>query len=357
MKRAFLTLGLFALIGSSPFQAQDPRNVILAARRSGDVEFIDSQTLQTLGSMHFSLPVPTSGLNGVSLGADGSTVFVDGPMPSDPHSCCVLYAVDLATFQAKIVASIPGTASRDSLIRSDGIVYPAARLIPGNPIRRISDNLLHLSPGGQWLFGVKSFRGPAIETYDLTRGGAHQELRPVGLTGDWWPTGAWLGGLFYLNVRSDSGGRLWTVTPGTIQLDAGVPLTQPNGCSPTSISGITAAGGKLFLYETFGFKVDQTNACRGSAPGGMWTVDPATGRLSEKLATDYRFTYLLSDRQGAALYGLDPGSPYWESNVRLVRIDPATGNTLATRALDADFWRIAVVPMAAPPSGAHNVWQ
>jgi len=89
----------------------------------------------------------------------------------------------------------------------------------------------------------------------------------------------------------------------------------------------------------------------------MWTVDPATGRLSEKLATDYRFTYLLSDRQGAALYGLDPGSPYWESNVRLVRIDPATGNTLATRALDADFWRIAVVPMAAPPSGAHNVWQ
>jgi len=256
MKRAFLTLGLFALIGSSPFQAQDPRNVILAARRSGDVEFIDSQTLQTLGSMHFSLPVPTSGLNGVSLGADGSTVFVDGPMPSDPHSCCVLYAVDLATFQAKIVASIPGTASRDSLIRSDGIVYPAARLIPGNPIRRISDNLLHLSPGGQWLFGVKSFRGPAIETYDLTRGGAHQELRPVGLTGDWWPTGAWLGGLFYLNVRSDSGGRLWTVTPGTIQLDAGVPLTQPNGCSPLRSVEITAAGGKLFLYETFGFKVD-----------------------------------------------------------------------------------------------------
>jgi hypothetical protein len=243
------------------------------------------------------------------------------------------------------------------LIQSDGVVYPAAQLIPGNPIRGISSDLLHLSPDGKWLFGVKSFRGPAIEAYDLTRGGAVQELRPAGLTGNWWPAGAWSGGLFYLNVWSDSGDRLWTVRPGAAQLDAGVPVTQPDGCSPTSIGGITAAGGKLFLYETFGFKVDQTNACRGSIPGGMWTVDPATGRLSGKMAAEYRFSYLLPDRRGAALYGLDSGSPHWQSTVRLVRIDPATGTTFATRVLEPDFWRIAVVPMAAPPSGAHNVQQ
>jgi len=357
MKRVFLTLGLFGLLGFSLLQAQDSKSVILAARRGGDVEFIDATTLQTIGSLHFSLPPQTSGLNGVSLSADGSTLYVEGPMTAAPYHCCVLYAVDLATFQAKVAASIPGTASRDSLLQSDGIVYPAAQLIPGNPIRRISDDLLHLSPNGQWLFGVKSFRGPAIEAYDLTRGGARQELRPTGLTGNWWPSGAWLGGLFYLNVHGDAGDRLWTVTPGAGQLDAGVPVTQADGCSPTSISGIAAAGGKLFLYETFGFKVDQTNACPGSVPGGMWTADPATGRLSEKMAAEYHFSYLLSDGQGTALYGLDPGSPHWENNVQLVRIDPATGITLGARALDPDFWRIAVVPMAAPPSGAHNVWQ
>lgn len=357
MKRAFLTLGLFGLIGTPPFQAQEPKNVILAVRRGGEVEFIDSQTLQTLGSLHFSLPAHTSGLNGVSLSADGSTLYVDGPMTTAPYHCCVLYAVDLARFQAKLVASIQGSASRDSLIRSDGIVYPAAQLISGDPIRRIGDDLLHLSPNGQWLFGVKSFRGPAIETYDLVHGGSHQELRPTGLTGNWWPAGTWSGGLFYLNVQSESGDRLWTVTPGTTQLDAGVSVTQPDGCSPTSISGITVARSKLFLYEISGFKVDQTNICRGSIPGGMWTVDPATGRLSEKMAMEYHFSYLLSDRQGAALYGLDPGTPHWQSIVRLMRIDPGTGITLATRALDPDFWRIAVVTMAAPPSGMHNVLQ
>jgi hypothetical protein len=353
VKRAFLTLGLFGLLGASPSQAQGAKNVILAARRSGDVEFIDSQTLQTFGSLHF----PTVALNGAALSADGSTMYVEGPSPSYQNTCCALFAVDLATFQAKEVASIPGTASRDLLIQSEGTVYPAAQLIPGDPVRRISDDLLHLSPSSQWLFGVKSFRGPAIETYDLAHDGAHLELRPTGLTGNWWPTGAWLGGLFYLNAWSDLGGRLWTVTPGAAQLGPGIPLTQPDGCSPTSIGGITAAGGKLFLYETFGFKVDQKNACPGSVPGGMWTADPVTGRLSEKMAAEYRFSYLLADRQGVALYGLDSGTPQWRSNVRLARIDPATGSTLATRNLEPDFWRIAVVPWAAPVSGSHTVWR
>src|SRR5580700_3940347 len=178
MKRALSTLGLLALAGSPVLQAQNPKTVILAARRAGDVEFIDSQTLQTLGSLHFSLPAQTVGLNGVALSADGATVYVDGPMPSNAHGCCVLYAVDLATFQSKVAASIPGTASRDLLLQSGGVIYPAAQLIPGNPIRRISDDLLHLSPDGSWLFGVKSFRGPAIESYDLLHGAAHQELRP-----------------------------------------------------------------------------------------------------------------------------------------------------------------------------------
>ncbi len=138
-------------------------------------------------------------------------------------------------------------------------------------------------------------------------GGASQELRPTGLAGDWWPSGTWSGGLFYLNAFSTSGDRLWTVAPGATQLGAGVPVTQPDGCSPTSLSGIVAAGGKLFLPETFGFKVDLLNACAGAA-GGMWTVDPSTGRLGAKMAAVFQFSYLLSDPQGEALYGLDPGT-------------------------------------------------
>src|SRR5580658_3305304 len=153
MKRAFLSLGLFALIGSWRAPSQAPTNVILAARRGGDIEFIDPTTLQTLSSLHFTLPAQTVGLNGVALSADGATLYVDGPMPANPRSCCVLYAVDLKTYQAKVAASIPGSSSRAALINADGIVYPEAQLIPGNPTLRISDGLLHLSPDGHWLFG------------------------------------------------------------------------------------------------------------------------------------------------------------------------------------------------------------
>jgi hypothetical protein len=63
--------------------------------------------------------------------------------------------------------------------------------------------------------------------------------------------------------------------------------------------------------------------------------------LSEKRATEYHFSYLLPGRQSSALRS-QSRQPYWESNVRLMRIDPAIGNTLATR---------------APPSGVHYVWQ
>ncbi len=119
MKPTLLTLSLtlFVPICLPSLSAQGSHTVILAARRAGDVEFIDSQTLQTLGFLHFSLPDPTVGLNGMSVSADGTTLYVDGPTPSNPLSCCALYAVDLATFQSTLAASIPGTprAMRSSI--------------------------------------------------------------------------------------------------------------------------------------------------------------------------------------------------------------------------------------------------
>jgi expansin (peptidoglycan-binding protein) len=94
--------------------AQDSREVIAVASRSGIVHLIDPATLQTIGQIQISLAPGSAGLNGISAGVGGSTLYVEGPLPSDPRGCCVLYTIDLTTLQAKVAAGIPGSDTRNS---------------------------------------------------------------------------------------------------------------------------------------------------------------------------------------------------------------------------------------------------
>ncbi len=205
---------------------------------------------------------------------------------------------------------------------------------------------------------MRSFRGPALDVYDLGRGQVVRQLTPEGLDGNWWPTGIWAGDRFYLYASNAKGfGRLWTVSPETPQLGAGAtvaPLGRLSGCSDQSSKQLTAAAGKLFLYEVFGFKLDRRNECASPVPGGAWVVDPATGQLTRQIAPDLHFSTLLSDRAGSELYGLSPEGPNWQLRARLVRIDPNDGRILQSRYLEPGFWRVEIAPLRTVPLGDNR---
>lgn len=347
----FRRSAIVALLVCSTLAAQDSRNIILASSRSGVVELINPSTLETVGRIHFDFGPGSAGLNGVSASADGSLLYIEGPLSTDPHGCCSLYSIDLATLQMKVAASVPGSRSRNSFVVSDGLVYLTAALSPGVIADSMSNDRLHLSPDGRWLFGVKSFRGPALDVFDLAGGPVLRQLIPAGLQGDWRPSGIWSGDRFYLYAADYTGlGRLWTVSPETTQLGAGATVAafgQLAGCSAHASRAIAAAVGNLFVYEEFGFKADRRNQCNGTVPGGAWAVDPVTGQLTRQIAPDLHFSILVPDRTGSELYGLAAEGSEWE----LVRIDPRNGRILQSRHLGPGFWRMTVAPLRIVPTG------
>src|SRR5215472_14055923 len=127
MDRAFT---IVALLAWSPLPAQASKAMVLAASRAGVVELIAVSTLETAGRIHFDFAPWSAGLNGVFASADGSLLYVEGPIPTEPTGCCWLYSVELATLQTNAVASVPGSASRNAFVVSNGVVHSTAALAP-----------------------------------------------------------------------------------------------------------------------------------------------------------------------------------------------------------------------------------
>jgi hypothetical protein len=355
------------LLVCASLPAQDSKNLILATRRTGAIEFIDPATLDTVGRIHFDLPQNSAGLNGISASADGSMIYVEAPKLDEPSACCVLYSIDLQTLQTKLVADYWGTRSRTGFVMSEGITYTAAELTATGELKDTRSARLQLSPNGRWLFGVVSFRGLVLNIYDLAQGNIIRQLSPTGLGlqptedgrgGDWYATGAWSGDRFYFYAANTDGSRIWTVTPESTELGEGVivePFGQLPGCSEGMGVELTAAGGNVFLYETFGWKMDRRQWCQG-VPGGAWLIDPATGRLLRHVAPDLHFFELIPDRTEPVLYGLATEAPNGSGPTELVRIDARDGSVMASRLLDTDFWYIAIAPIRiAPPDDLRAI--
>ena len=327
-----------AFLAYSALFAQEQRTFILAASRAGNVEFIDPATLDTVGRIHFDLGQHSAGLNGVSASADGAFLYVDAPAQNEANACCVLYSVDLATLQMKQVAWIPGSRSRTEFF--------------GIPREMGNDRLL-VSGDRHWIFGVRNLQGPALDMFDAVAGKVVRQLTPTGLTGNWWPAGVWAGDQFYLYAANAEGeGRLWTVSPETTELGAGLPVSpfgQVTGCSDASRSMVASAD-NVFLYEEFGFKGDRRERCSNKIPGGAWLVDTSTGKLIRQIAPEVHFSELLSNPASSQLYGLSVEDVHWASP-RLVQIDSSDGAVLKSRPLDPGFWRVAIAPVRLTPSG------
>ena len=345
-----------ALLAFSALPAQESKQLILAARRSGVVEFIDPATLKTVGRLHLNLAPNGVGLNGMSVSADGSMLYIEGPTSDSPNMCCSLYSIDLATLETKQEAGIPGSHSRQPFLVSDGLVYRVSTLTASGAITDMNDDRLYLSPDSHWLFGVRSFRGPALDVYDLGRAKIVRRLTSRNLNGDWFPSGTWSGGRFYFYVgRTDgSEARLWSLSPDTTQLGEGIsvePHGQVSGCSQVRLEEITAASGILFVYEVFGSKVDRRSGCSSYVPGGAWVLDPPTGRLLQHVAPDLHFWKLIPDRTQSELYGLATEDSNWNGPVKLARIDARDGRLLQSRVLDTDFWSMATARVRHAPTG------
>jgi hypothetical protein len=329
---ACATLIAAAPLASVALQAQNSNRYILATKRSGAIEIIDPESLATLGRIHFDLPSESVGLNGISASADGTTLYVEGPIPNMPNGCCVLYSIDLATLQTKQVADIGGTTSRGRFITSNGITYQVAP--PSGSEAR--------TPSG------------AVDLYDPAQGKFVRYLAPSVLGQGWWRSGIRVDGQFVFYAARDDGSaaRLWSVSPGATELGEGVPVepfAKVSGCSSYVEAGLAAAAGNLFLYEMFGWKLDRRNCCSG-VPGGAWIVDRSSGGLLAHVAMEFYFSELVADHARGELYGIAAGDPNWHSGIELVRIDARDGRILQSRALESDYWSIAFAPLRTFPA-------
>jgi hypothetical protein len=335
------------LLASPTLSAQDTEQFILAGNRSGVIELIEPVSLKTLGRIYVDLPPGDVGVNEVFASADGSTIYLEGPIEGNPNGCCSLYSIDLATLRIHETSSIAGN--------------PA----PGSEqFKRMRNDRVHRSPDGHWLFGVKSFRCSALDVYDAVQGIIVRQLLPAGLEGDWHPTGMWSGDRFYFYASKGDGSaaRLWTVSPDTTDLGAGLAVesfVQPSGCNASSFASeqIVATKNDLFIYENFGFILDRRADCPNFIPGGAWEIDPSDGRLIRQVVPELHFSTLLSDREEPVLYGLSNGGPEWEYPVQLVRIDARDGKVLQSRTLDTDRWNISIGALRMAPTGDVQVTQ
>ncbi len=321
---------------------------------------IEPSSLETVARIHFKLRDGNVGLDRVSVSMDGAKLYVDGPIPSDPRGCCVLYSVDLKSLQTSIVASVFGGASRQQFVFSDGLVFPVSSIFAGGSIKEMNDSLLHLSPDGHWLFGVRSYPTPALEVFDRTREAFVREMTPAGSASDGGVSGTWDGDHFYLYAGSKSGrSRIWKVWPETEQLGAGLvveKLGQIPGCASNSDKDIVAAGKKVFLYERFRFIGDRRVTCNAPVPGGVWIIDLASGRPKKRIASAAHFSALIADERRSFLYGWASEGRYGDGPARLLKIDARNGHVVKSRVVESGFLRMAIAPVRFVPTGDVNVW-
>jgi hypothetical protein len=335
------------------------KTFMIAARRTGDVEFLDPATLETVSRIHIDVNPKNIGLNGVFVNEDGSTIYVEGPNLGDEKMCCSLYSINLATLEMKLETFFPGSHPREQFVFVDGVRYQPAHLTPDGIINAGGNWQFHRAPNESALIGLTS--SPEIAIYDPSAGAGLRKLESPDLGKEWIASGTWSGDNFYLyaNKFGQPDARVWTLSINTTQLDSGVtvePHGEVPGCRRETFEAVTAAAGNLFLYELFGGKFDRRPGCDQQIPGGAWLLDPTTGHLVKHVAPDLYFSQLIPDRTQPILYGLsEDGKNIYES-IKLARIDAHDGRVLQIRALDSDLWRIVTAPLQTVPiTDAHIV--
>lgn len=276
---------LSVLLTSLRLDAEDKKDVLIAVRRAGTIEFADPKTLSPISQLQIDVPPNSSGLNGVFVSTDGSTIYVEGPTAPNENGqsgCCYLYSIALATLHAKLVAGIWGSSSRGSLLVADRTVYPLSAVSAKLTADQLTGHEWHISPNGRWLLGINR-QQQVVTIYDLPGVNNVRRFEIPEMDDGSWVTGTWLGEKFYLyENEGDNTKRLWTVSPSTTQLSEGVALSWSDatiGCSKFFVTELIAANEQLFVAEMFGGKIDRRVGCNKPITGGASMIDPRSGQL------------------------------------------------------------------------------
>jgi hypothetical protein len=336
------------------------REVILATQRNRRLHVFDANTLQQLG--YFAV---NNNAHSVVAGPDGLKLFIEQPAPPDVNGCCALFALDLVTrklckliFPSSLGAPTPDGRWVFTQRGPIGIEVFDAKTLVRLP-RIDAPGLYHFlpSPDSRWLFGItysQRGQGPSLDIFDIENKVLVRRLpTPDGLL----PAGDWLGDQFFLYAYDGNHGNLWKVTPETTKLDAPLKITLPHP-SPENRAihthhNLIAGGKHLFLYESFGHKLDRRSDSSQEMPGGIFSIEPSSGKIVGYFARSVHFARVKASTDGQFLYGIDSGMTGWRGPVRLLKLDASNGAVVAERALEQDVWFIspAKIPVSAIPQG------
>jgi len=327
----------------------DLREVIVATQRNRRLHVFDASNLQPLG--YFTV---NDNAHSVVASPDGLKLLLEQPAPPNLNVCCALFALDLVTQKlCKLISpsSLGATSSDGRWLFTQrgpiGIeVFDAKTLARLPQIDAPGLYQLLPSPDSRWLFGVtysQRGQGPALDIFDLENKAMVRRLStPKGLL----PAGVWLGDQFFLYAHEGKQGNLWKVTPETTELDAPLKITFPdspdeNRSIPRSL---TAGGIHLFLYEGFGYKDDRRSYDGQEIPGGIFSIEPSSGKIISRFARSVHFHRVNASADGRYLYGIDSVEI---GSKRLIKLDASNGAVVAERALERDVWFISLAKLPA----------
>ncbi|HXG68923.1 MAG TPA: hypothetical protein VNO70_27740 [Blastocatellia bacterium] len=336
---------------STPVETGPKREVILVAQRqlparTSRLYALDPDTLEPLG--HFTI---NGSLHSLTASPDGSKLFFEA-IPNGSNGCCVLFALDLATRKVcrLIHPSGPAVVTPDGrwLFTQRGNVgievFDAKTLARQPTIGAPGGYDMRPSPDSRWLFGTTNWQVPSLDIFDLQSRSFYRHLPiPGGLHG----RGVWLGDDYYLFAYDGKQGNLWKVSPHTEALGASLTVALPHtgGNDPPILHLLTPVGERLFLYELFGYKLDRRYKLGESVPGGVFAIDPSSGKVLGHFAPSAHFGRLMGSADGHWLYGVDSGRLQWQGPVRLLKLDAESGEIMAERELATDPWAMAVATL------------
>lgn len=309
--------------------AADP--VLLASRRGGWMEAFSLDTLETVSRIR----VPAMA-ESVAADPAGQRVFVAAPRAAG-KSCCALFALNLQSMRLSALAepALSATTTEARLFTQRGNVgieaFDLHSLTRLPTIQAPGVYRLRPSPDGRLLAGLTNWPHPSLDLFDTAQGrlmASHST--PEGAS----TSGAWLGQQYFLFTVQSGQATLRTFSPDSGQVADAIALSNGtlSNCRMTPYD-VVSLGTRLAIYGQFGLKSDGSCA----VPGGYVVVDPKSGAVTERLASEMRFRQMVASADGRYLFGLDVGSPAW-SRVRIVKMDAASGQVIGEKVLAPDVW-------------------